>query len=45
MARDNRCMYIENVCFYVRCRDCCVAGIVNDSGFQPWSVEVCCVFV
>ena len=24
---------------------CCVAEVVNDSGsFEPWSVEVCCMF-
>ena len=24
---------------------CCVATIVKNSVFKPWSVEVCCVFV
>ena len=25
---------------------CCVAAVVKDSGFfEPWSVEICCVFV
>ena len=41
MPRDNRCMYMANVCFYVCCTDCvgvcgkvgCVAAIVKDSGF------------
>ena len=41
MPRDNRCMYIEHVCFYVCCSDCvgvcgnvcCVAVVVKDSGF------------
>ena len=23
----------------------CVAGIVEDSSFQPWTVEVCCMFL
>ena len=41
MPRDNRCMYIAHVCFYVCCCDCvgvcgsvcCVAAVVKDSGF------------
>ena len=53
MHRDNRCMYMTHVCFYVCCSDCvgvcgnvcCVAAVVKDSVFQPWSVEVCCMFV
>ena len=25
---------------------CCVAAVVKNSGFfEPWSVEICCVFV
>ena len=24
---------------------CCVAAVVKDSVFLPWSVEVCCMFV
>ena len=52
--RDNRCMYMAHVYFYVCCCDCvgvcgnvcCVAAVVKDSGFfQSWSVEVCCMFV
>ena len=52
MPRDNRCMYIAHVCFYVCCSDCvgvcgnvcCVVAIVKNSVFfPPWSVEVCCV--
>ena len=39
MPRDNRCMYIVHVCFYVCCCDCvgvcgnvcCVAAVVKDS--------------
>ena len=35
MPRDNRCMYMAHVCFYVCCSDCvnvcCVAAIVEDS--------------
>ena len=43
-----------HVCFYVCCSDCmgvcvnvcCVAAVVKYSGsLEPWSVEVCCVFV
>ena len=54
MPRDNRCMYMAHVCFYVCCSDCvgvcgnvcCVATVVKNSGFlKPWSVEVRCVFV
>ena len=38
MTRDNRCMYMAHVCFYVRCSDCvgvcgnvcCVAAVVKD---------------
>ena len=39
VARDNRCMYMAHVCFYVCCSDCvvcgnvCVAAVVDDSGF------------
>ena len=40
MPRDNRCMYMTYVCFYVCCSDCvevcenvcCVAAVVKDSG-------------
>ena len=54
MPRDNRCVYMAHVCFYVCCSDCvgvcgnvcCVAAVVKNSFFfLPWSVEVCCVFV
>ena len=42
MPRDNRCMYIENVYFYIYCSDCvlvyenvcCVAAIVKNSFFS-----------
>ena len=43
------CMFV-----FVCCSDCvgvrvnfrCVAAVVEDSWvFEPWSVEVCCVFV
>ena len=48
MHRDNRCMYMAHVCFYVCYSDCvgvcgnvcCVAGIVGNI-FKPWSVEAC----
>ena len=41
MTRDNRCMYMAHVCFYVCCSDgvgvcmnvCCVAAVVKDSVF------------
>ena len=41
MHRDNRCVYMAHVCFYVRCSDCvgvggnvcCVAAVVKNSGF------------
>ena len=40
MTRDNRCMYMAHVCFYVCCSDCvgvcgnvcCVAEVVENSG-------------
>ena len=45
MPRDNRCMYMAHVCFYVCCIECrvcgnvcCVATAVNDSGFEPSSL-------
>ena len=48
MPRDNRCMYMTHVCFYVCCSDCvgvcgnvcCVAAVVKNSVFEPWSVCV-----
>ena len=24
---------------------CCVAAVVKGCGFEPWSVEICCMFV
>ena len=41
MPRDNRCMYMAHVCFYVCCSDCvgvcgnvcCVAAVVKNSVF------------
>ena len=41
LPRDNRCMYMAHVCFYVCCSDCvgvcgnvcCVAAIVKNSVF------------
>ena len=47
-------MYVYGAClFYVCCSDCvrvcgnvcCVAAVVKNSVFLPWSVEECCVFV
>ena len=49
-----RCIETKDVCIwrmfvFVCCSDCgnicCVAAVVKDSGFEPWSVEVCCMFV
>ena len=42
MPRDNRCMYMAPVCFYVCCSDCvgvcwnvcCVAAVVKNSVFS-----------
>ena len=39
--------------YFVCCSDCvgvcgnvcCVAAVVKNGVFEPWSVEVCCVFV
>ena len=53
MPRDNRCMYMGQVCLYVCCSDCvgvcgnvcCVAAVLKIVVFGPWSVVVCCVFV
>ena len=44
---------IMHVCVYVCCSDCvgfcgnvcCVAAVVKNNVFWPWSVEICCVFV
>ena len=52
LPRDNRCMYMVQVCFYVCCSDCvgvcgnvcCVAAVVKDSVFSL-GVLVCCMFV
>ena len=46
-------MYMTHVCFYGRYCECvvvsgnvcCVAVVVKNSGFSPWSGEVCCVYV
>ena len=35
------CSDCVGVCLNV----CCVAGVVKDVVFEPWSGEVCCVFV
>ena len=53
MPRDNRCMYIAHVCFYICCSDCvgvcgnigCVAAVLKDSVFEPWSGEISSMFV
>ena len=52
MHRDNRCMYMAHVCFYVCCSDyvwvcgnvCCVATIVEDSVFFSLGVLKYVVF-
>ena len=31
MTRDNRCMYMANVCFYVCCSDC--VGVCGKNSF------------
>ena len=52
MPRDNRCMYMAHVCFYVCCSDCvgvcgnvcCVAVVVKNSVFLSLGVlkyDVC----
>ena len=46
MPRDNRCMYMAHVCFYVCCGDCvgvcgnvcCVAAVVENSVFFSFGV-------
>ena len=46
MPRDNRCMSMAHVCFYVCCSNCvwvcgnvcCVATVVKDSGFLSLGV-------
>ena len=53
MSKYNTCVYIAQVCFYVRCSDCvgvcenvgCVAGVVNDRFALLWNDDVCSVFV
>ena len=49
MPRDNRCMYMAHVCFYVCCSDCvgvcgkvcCVAAVVKNSVFFSLGVLKC----
>ena len=46
MPRDNRCMYMAHVCFYVCCSDCvgvcgngcCVTAVVKNSVFLSLGV-------
>ena len=46
MPRDNRCMYIEQVCFHVCCSDCvgvcrnvcCVAAVVKKKFLYSFGV-------
>ena len=53
MPRDNRCMYMAHVCFYVCCGDCvgvcenvcCVAAVVKDSVFSLGALKyVVCLY-
>ena len=49
MPRDNRCMYMTHVCFYVCCSDCvgvcgkvcCVSAVVKNSVFLALKYVVC----
>ena len=42
VARDNKCMYMVQVCFYVCCSDCvrvsgnvcCIVAVVEDGYFE-----------
>ena len=51
MPRDNRCIWRIFVFMSVVVtvwglwEVCCVASVVKGSGFDPWGVEVCCMFV
>ena len=39
-------MYVYGACCVGVCgKVYCVAAVVKDSVFKPWSVEVCCAFV
>ena len=39
-------MYVYGAVCYCDCGNvCCVAAVVKDSVFLPWSVEVCCMLV
>ena len=50
---DNICVYMEHVCFYVRCSDCtgvcgivcCVAGVVKDSVLALDYLSMLCVCI
>ena len=55
MHRDNRCMYMAHVCFYICCSDCvgvvcCVATVIKDRVCFSLGVclckafDGCCVF-
>ena len=52
MPRDNRCMDMTHICFYVCCSDCvgvcgnvcCVAAVVKNSGFISLGVLKYVVF-
>ena len=49
MLRDNRCMYMTHVCFYVCCSDCvgvsgnvyCVAAVFFSLGVLKYVVCLC----
>ena len=41
-----RCLEVCcNDCMGVCGKACCVAAVVKDIFFWPWSVDVCCMFV
>ena len=47
MPRDNRCLCMAHVCFYVCCSDCvwvcgnvcCLAAVIKDSIFSLWVLK------
>ena len=46
MYVDGACLFLLSVVVRVCGNVCCVAAVVKNSGFfEPWSIEVCCVFV
>ena len=45
MPRDNRCMYMAHVCFYVSCSDCLCRGVMDDFCLHcdAWSCRCSCM--